>query len=271
MTSIERQQCIIEQIRRDGRVRVAALSERIGVSAVTIRQDLSALQERGLLMRVRGGALPVSVLTRELALSERVHTYSAVKDAIGKRAAHLIQDSDSLLIDSGTTTEALAYNFPDDARVTVLTNGFNIARLLGEQDNVELMMTGGHLRRTSQSFYGPQAETALEHLRFSKMIFGIDGVSTDFGLTTHFGPEATLNRRMLDISQQRILLADSSKFGRYGLHRIGATEVIDILVTDSGIPDKYANYLESAGVELMVVDLPEENEQSSTPSDAPPV
>lgn len=270
MTNIERQQSIIEQIRRDGRVKVAALSDRIGVSEVTIRQDLSALQERGLLMRVRGGALPVSVLTRELALSERVQNYSVVKDAIGKRAAHLVQDSDSLLIDSGTTTEALAYNFPDEPKVTVLTNGFNIARLLGDKENVELMMTGGHLRRTSQSFYGPQAETGLEHLRFSKMIFGIDGVSTDFGLTTHFGPEATLNRRMLDISQQRILLADSSKFGRYGLHRIGATEIIDILITDSGIPDQYANHLESVGVELIVVDAPDDNKLASTPADDQP-
>lgn len=258
MSNLERHQRIIEQIRDAGRVEVAALAEQFDVSTVTIRQDLSALQDRGLLMRVRGGAVPLSVLARELTLSEKVLSSSAVKDAIGKRAAALIQDNDSLLIDSGTTTEALAYNFPSEPEVTVLTNGFNIARLLGQKDNVELMMTGGHLRRKSQSFYGPQAAATLEHLRFSKLILGIDGLNVNFGLTTHFGPEATLNRSMLDVSQQCILLADSSKFGRYGMHHIASAEVVDIMISDTAIPDKYANYLEGLGVQLVLVDAPED-------------
>lgn len=254
MTNLERQQVIIEQIREHGRVDVADLVEQFDVSAVTIRQDLSALQDRGLLMRVRGGALPLSVLARELTLDEKVFSFSAVKDAIGRRAAELIHDGDSILLDSGTTTEALAYNFPSEPEVTVLTNGFNIARLLGQRENVDLIMTGGHLRRKSQSFYGPQAIKTLEHLRFNKLILGIDGMNMNFGLTTHFGPEALLNRHMLEVAQQCIVLSDSSKFGRYGMHHIASIERIDIMITDTGIPDKYANHLEQLGVRLIVAD-----------------
>ena len=256
MTNIERQQEIIGLIKRHGRVEVADLAERWDVSAVTIRHDLNALQARGLLMRMRGGALPANVLAHELTLSEKETAASAIKHAIGQTAATLIEHDESLILDSGSTTEALAQHFPTDRPVTVLTNGFNIARLLAEQDNVELMMTGGHLRRKSQSFHGPQAEASLAHLRFSKLILGVDGLSIDFGLTTHFGPEATLNRKMIDVAQDVIVVADSSKFGRYGTHHIAPIDRVSVLVTDDAIPDKYANFLEDSGITLMIVETP---------------
>lgn len=253
MTNLERRQHIIERIQDDGRVAISDLVERLRVSAVTIRQDLNALQERGLLMRVRGGALPMSVLARELTLDEKTLASSALKDSIGKRASTLIQDGDNVLIDSGSTTEALAHNFPGNTEVTVLTNGFNIARFLSDMQNVELIMTGGHLRKKSQSFYGAQAESTLEHLRFNKWFLGVDGVTRSFGLTTHFGPEAALNRKMLEVAQQVVLLTDSSKFGSYGMHHIALMDVLDIVVTDDGIPDKYASHMESLGIEVLVV------------------
>jgi DeoR family transcriptional regulator of aga operon len=124
---------------------------------------------------------------------------------------------------------------------------------LQASEHIEVMMTGGTLRKKSMSFYGRQAEEHLERLRFDKFFLGVDGIDELSGITTHFEQEASLNRVMCKSARQVIAVTDSSKFNRSGFHIITAFDQIDILITDSNIPEQFKTLLEQAGVELILV------------------
>ena len=136
-----------------------------------------------------------------------------------------------------------------------MTNGLNVAHSLLNAPSVEVLMTGGTLRKKSLSFYGRQAEQHLQQYHFDKLILGVDGFEKDIGITTHFELEALLNRVMCEVSREIIVVTDSSKFNRKGVHKIIAASEINVLVTDSGIPAEIKTALEDAGVRLHILDL----------------
>lgn len=199
--------------------------------------------------------MPNGRILRELSLSERTTERLWIKRKLAERACDFISEGDAIILDSGTTTAEIAQRLDRFESLMVMTNGLNIANILAGSANVDLMVTGGTLRKKTQSFYGRPAEDNLLRYHFDKVFLGIDGFGLNVGFTTHFEHEAVLNRGMCSVSQQVIVVADSTKFQRPCLHKIRGADEIDILVTDSDIPDNYVRELEGLGVELAVVNI----------------
>lgn len=252
--AVERQHAIVEWVNAKGKASVRELSRHFGVSEVTIRHDLTFLDEKALLVRSRGAALVNNKLARELTLREKHGEHSALKRKLGQAAAQLIANGERIIVDSGTTTEEVAIALQNHHDLVVMTNGLNIANQLTAAEHVEVMVAGGLLRKKSLSFYGAAAEASLRHLHFDKVVLGVDGFDLKLGLTTHFEAEASLNRLMCKASEQIIVVTDSSKFRRRGFHAICDLKDIDVLVTDRGIPPEYAERIAHLGTRLILVD-----------------
>jgi DeoR family transcriptional regulator of aga operon len=254
LNTIERRHEILQQLSIHEKVAVPELATLFTVSTVTIRNDLNALHDKGFLVRSRGGAIASNRLTKELSLSEKHDAYRSTKERLGKAVAKLIENDQSIILDSGTTTEEVAKSLSQHQNLVVMTNGLNVAQALLSAPNIEVLMTGGTLRKKSLSFYGCQAEDHLKQYHFNKLILGIDGFEMKVGITTHFEFEAHINRIMCEVADEIIVVTDSSKFNIKSIHKIIATSSIHQLVTDSGIPDEIYAELEESGIKITLVD-----------------
>lgn len=234
----ERRQLISALVRERGSVQVAPLAARFGVSMQTIRKDLHFLAECGVAQRSYGGAISAEAVNYavEPPLEAKRTVFIEEKARIGAYAASLVRSGDSIVLDSGTTTLAIAHHLPDDDSITVLTNDLDILCVLARRERITAVMLGGTLRRRNTSFYGAQTVASLENMHVDKLFLGVDGLDVERGITTHFEPEALLNRKMVDASSQVIAVTDRSKFGRICLHRIIHLSEIDALVTDGEPP-----------------------------------
>lgn len=250
----QRREAILQQLTRNGAVQVTDLVQEFGVSAVTIRNDLSALEAQGLATRSHGGATLTRTPPPEQSIRQKDAINQEQKDRIGALAATLVQEGDNIIIDSGTTTISLARHLRDAKGVTVMTNGLNIAWELADTAGVELILTGGLLRKQSLSIQGSQAEATLQAYNFDKLFLGVDGFDLQFGVTTHHEAEASLNHKMVERAKKIIVLTDASKFGRVSLHRIVQAGQVDTVITDSSISPEYREGLQKLGIELLIAD-----------------
>lgn len=254
MTStVERRSQIVQIVNAQGSIRVEALAQHCAVSSVTIRSDLSYLQKQGLLLRSHGFALPNNRIISELSIKEKRSQHAEIKYLIGQAAAKLIDDGDSIILDSGTTTKQIAANMRHLNDVVAMTSGLDVAMELTMADGVQVRMPGGTLRKNALSFSGISAEKSLENYVFDKVFLGVDGYDLKVGITTHNEQEANLNRLMCNISAQIIVVTDSSKFGRRSVHVIREFSEIDILITDSAIPPDYLQAFQQQGVQVILV------------------
>jgi DeoR family transcriptional regulator, aga operon transcriptional repressor len=249
----ERRRRIRELLREEGRVTVDALAARFGISLVTIRADLSILESAGALTRTHGGALSVPDADQSLDVKQLQHR--AEKQRIAAAAADLIRDGETLILDSGTTTAQLARRIRtlELKSINVITNALNIAALLIDVPSVRLIVPGGILRRESNSLSGPMAETALSTLRANRLYLGADGVDPQIGVMTPHLAEAELNAKMIGISQQVVVVADSSKFARRNISLIARVEQLHMLITDRAAPHDAVEQLRQRGVEVRLV------------------
>ena len=249
----ERRRRIRELLREEGRVTVDALAARFGISLVTIRADLSILESAGALTRTHGGALSLPDADQSLDVKQLQHR--AEKQRIAAAAADLIRDGETLILDSGTTTAQIARHIRtlDLKSINVITNALNIAALLIEVPSVRLIVPGGILRRESNSLSGPMAETALATLRADRLYLGADGVDPQIGVMTPHLAEAELNAKMIGISQQVVVVADSSKFARRNISLIARVEQLHMLITDRAAPQDAIEQLRQRGVEVRLV------------------
>lgn len=249
----ERRRRIRELLREEGRVTVDALAARFGISLVTIRADLSILESAGALTRTHGGALSVPDADQSLDVKQLQHR--AEKQRIAAAAADLIRDGETLILDSGTTTAQLARRIRtlELKSINVITNALNIAALLIDVPSVRLIVPGGILRRESNSLSGPMAETALSTLRANRLYLGADGVDPQIGVMTPHLAEAELNAKMIGISQQVVVVADSSKFARRNISLIARVEQLHMLITDRAAPQDAVEQLRQRGVEVRLV------------------
>lgn len=252
-SAIERRMEIVNMVNQNGKARVEDLAGNFNVSSVTIRSDLSFLEKNGYVIRSHGFAIPNSGAIAELTVHEKRRQNAGVKLCIGKEAAKLINNGDTIILDSGTTTREIASSLKNLEDVVVMTNGLDVAMELVSAPGVEVLMSGGLLRKNALSFSGSQAEASLKNYRFDKFFLGVDGFDLRAGITTHNEQEASLNRLMCDISEQVIAVADSTKFGIRSCHMIREFGNIDILVTDSDIPEDYLYSLREMKVEVIIV------------------
>ncbi len=249
----ERRRRIRELLREQGRVRVEALAARFGISQVTIRADLAILESVGALTRTHGGAL--SVLDADQPLDVKQLRHRPEKQRIAAAAAALIQEGETIILDSGTTTAEIARQIRtlELQSVNVITNALNIAALLIDVPSVRLIVPGGILRRESNSLSGPMAETALGALRANRLYLGADAVDAQIGVMTPHLAEAELNAKMIGISQQVVVVADSSKFARRNIALIARVAQLHMLITDRAAPADAVAQLRERGVEVRLV------------------
>jgi len=248
----ERLQLILERLLADGKVFVADLAERFGMSSSTIRNDLTKLQSRGLLVRTYGGAvLPDQVNTqlvvRKSALQLRTETYRAEKEAIGRAAADLVADGDTIMIDGGSTTHHVVRHLLDKRGLTVVTNATSLLPDLLAISDANICLTGGLLHRGFETLLGEASIDVLERFRATKAILGIDGVSLHGGLTATNNAVAIAKQKMVAASEQVIVVCDHTKFDQVCLIPIARFEAIDYLVTDSGAPADVVEAIRARG------------------------
>ncbi len=255
MTKEERHNLILETLIKHESITVANLSLLLDVSAVTIRKDLNELEQSRRLYRSHGRAILIDPYTTNRSVIEKENIARHEKALIGQYANSLITKDDSIIIASGTTVLALARCIKPIHRLTVISASLKVSELLGTNEAIELIQLGGTLRESSLSVVGKFAEAPLCDFSCSKLFIGVDGIDLDFGITTTDIRESDLNRAMMATAQKTIVLADSTKFRRRGFSKIADIEDVDMIVTDSNIPDKMAHAIEDRGVELHIVDV----------------
>ena len=253
MLNEERRRQILEILSRDGRVLVVDLAKQFRTSQVTIRKDLDALQARGRVHRSHGGALPARGSTLEdPTLREKEKLHRKEKLQIASAAIRMVREGQVVVLDSGTTTTAIARALRKFENLTIITNAVNIAAELSGS-SLEVILTGGTLRKNSFSLVGPLAEETLRRLNADILFLGVDGFDVQHGLTTPNLLEAKVNRVMMDVARVVVAVCDSSKFGRRTLSSIAPPSGVQHLITDTGIPKPDLAALKKAGIQVTLV------------------
>jgi len=237
----ERLQIIIERLIADKKVFVAELAQHFGLSTSSIRNDLSELESRGLLVRTYGGAVLPEQLNRHLivrksALELRTAAQQAEKDAIGRATAELISDGDTIMIDGGSTTECVVRHLHSKRGLTFVTNATSLLPSLMAIPDAEIYITGGLLHRQFETLLGETSVEALGHFRAMKAILGIDGVSLHSGFTATHASVAAAKRKMASASETVLVVCDHTKFDQVCLMPIARFDEVDYLITDSSAP-----------------------------------
>jgi len=248
-----RHKVILGELDKEGFVRVQDLSERLGISEVTIRKDLKELESRKLLFRNHGGASPLSSLINDRHIDEKEKVQVDEKLRIGAAANLLLGKNDRIIIASGTTLLSFAQKISITDQLTVITSSVKVSMTLCYKPNVEVIQLGGTMRKSSASVIGPYAESMLSELTCSKLFIGVDGIDLDFGLTTSNIGEAHLNQYMLNAAQEVIVLADSSKFGKRGFGKICNINQIHHIITDKDAPANAVQIIRDKGIKVTLV------------------
>lgn len=249
----ERHVSILDILQLQGSVSVTDLAERLEVSEVTIRKDLTTLERQNKLYRTHGKAIPISPYIGDRHINEKEKQFVLEKRAIGKQAASLVREHDSILVASGTTILYMAKELADCKNLTIISASVSVSSMLSQNKDVDVVQLGGLVRESSVSVVGSFAEEMLHYFNCNLLFMGADGVDLEFGVTTTNMMEANLNRMMMGAAQQTVLLADSSKFGKKGFSKICDCEKIDRIITDDKIPQIYLESLQDLGIELTVV------------------
>lgn len=253
MLNEERRRAILDLLKRDGRVLVGDLARHFDTSQVTIRKDLEVLDVQGIVHRTHGGALPAHEgALEDPSLREKEKLHRKEKLHIANAAARMVSEGQVVILDSGTTTTAIAHALRNFRNLTIVTNAVNIAAELSGA-NVEVILTGGTLRKNSFSLVGPIAEDTLRRLNADILFLGVDGFDVLYGLSTPNLLEAKVNRVMVEVSRRTVAVCDSSKFGRRSLSLIAPPNALHHVITDHGIPKPDLRALKKAGIEVTLV------------------
>lgn len=252
MIKEKRHSIILDSLIKQGSITVSDLVDKLNVSSVTVRKDLTELEKLGKLYRSHGKAILMNPHINNRSVIEKEKISPEEKRTIGLAAARLIDRDDSIIIASGSTVQALAHAIQPIHRLTVVSASLVVSEILATDENIDLIQLGGMLRHSSLSVVGQYSEMILRNCSFSKLYLGVDGIDFEYGITTTDMREAELNKAMMNAAQKTIVLADSSKFGRRGFAKIGDMESVDIIITDSGISAKDAKAVEELGIDLII-------------------
>jgi DeoR family transcriptional regulator, aga operon transcriptional repressor len=255
MLADERRRAILQLVKKQGSAAVEDLVKHFNVSAVTLRADLGQLAREGALVRSYGGAMVHEQNAGDYPLTVKNTRNQAEKTRIAAAAVRFIKSHQTVILDSGSTSAALARairhaNF--DA-LTVITHALNIAQEFLSSSKISVIMLGGIMRHVSGSFVGPQTEQLLRALHADHFFLGMDGLDQDLNLSTPDLLEAQLNTMMMQISNEVTVIADASKMGRRSLSVIGSLTGTRRLITDTRIDQEMAARIREAGVELVIV------------------
>lgn len=255
VSSSGRRSAILQILKENSNVAVSELSRRFGVSEVTIRKDLNLLKDRNLLVRTRGGAITNDPGNQDDEMSIRFKrlAHYREKQAIGRAAAELIEDGDTIIIDSGTTALQVACNLHKFRNLTVLTNALNVAQEVLSYKRFNVILLGGNIRNSSESVVGALAEANLKMFYCDKLFLGVDSFNVEYGLSTPSVEEANINQIMISRSREVIAVFDSSKVNKRSFSFITTLDNIDSVVTDEGMDKSTRSQLKAKNVDVIVV------------------
>ncbi len=254
LPKIERRNRILDILTEKGTVEVGDLARMFACSEMSIRNDLKELNGAGKLQRKHGGAEIARPANLEIPLSEREKSHFHEKELIGKLASKLVYPGDSIMIDAGTTTEKIAKHLENFSDLTVITNGINILSVLMRYPRISLYTIEGRVDHRSFSIVGQDAERTLSKYHARISFISVDGFTLDHGLMNDSFEATNISRIFLANSQRKVLLADSSKIGKVGVSLLGPADLIDTIITDSGISAGYRAALRERGIEVMIAD-----------------
>lgn len=251
----ERRALILKLLEQKEEVQVTELSRVTGISEVTIRKDLTILQNRHLLLRTRGGAMrkPVENQSEDTTIAKKRMFNFKEKQRIGEEAAKMIKEGDFIMLDSGTTTLEIARHLDNFQHLRIITNAMNIATELMNYKRFDVVLLGGNVRVNSHSMVGPLALSVLRNFSRYKLFLGVDSFSIENGVSTPNLEEALLNQLMIQQADKVIAVFDSSKFNKRSFVHIADAKELDCIITDRAIPTGMTSKLKQLGVEVKLV------------------
>lgn len=249
----DRRNQIIDLLTKKGRVKVIDLSKIFNTSEVTIRNDLSELENMGLLERVHGGAISSYRAYYNMTLQERVKTNEEEKRRIAIEASRLIVDGDTLMVNSGTTTLFTMQELRSLKNLTIVTNSILIAQEIGHYMNIHVILLGGNIDHWNQFTYGDDAINQLSKYQANKLILSIDGINLNDGITTFSHLEAEVCRQMAERVNRIIVVGDYTKIGRTSFSYIKPIDGIDILISDKKADKEELDKITKRNIEIRLV------------------
>lgn len=258
----ERQSQILERVAEQGEIKIQEISELFGISDMTARRDLNELDRRGLLRRVHGGAVANLGRSYEPPFQSRSIKNETKKSAVGQKAAELIFDGDSISLDVGTTTLEVARGLSGKRNLTIVTNCLQVANLLVSTLSLEvdarLIITGGIVRPRELSMIGSIPEDVYRNFHTDKAFIGIGGISLENGLTEYNIEDSQIKKILLQNASEKIIVADSAKFGVTTFNTVAPLDAVDTIVTDSEAPPDMVEVIRNQGIRVILADLPSE-------------
>jgi DeoR/GlpR family transcriptional regulator of sugar metabolism len=253
----QRRQSILDSIREDRHVTVTTLSDRLSVSEVTVRRDLRELEEAGTLRRVHGGAVAAAPAPPEPPVIQRMSHLEACKAAIGRVAAQLVEEGQSIFLGSGSTAAYVARALRGHREITVITNALTVANELALVEGATVVVTGGAMRRSELSLVGHLTEAAVRDLRVDKVIIGMRAISPAAGMTNDYLPEVMTDRAILQMADELIVVADHTKLGRVAPVLVAPVERMRILVTDVHADPESVERCRALGIRVLTAQIKE--------------
>lgn len=250
--SPERQKQILSLLTRQGRLSVAEIVQQFSISQATARRDLELLASQGKAQRVHGGVIAIEQAPPELPILDREREQADEKVRIGRAAAGLIADNETLFLGSGTTVLEVARQLRDRKNLTVITNSLPVLNMLAGIKEITVISLGGMLRESELSFIGHIAEQALAEIRADKVIMGTRGVSLEHGLTNDYLQETLTDRAIIKSGREVIIVADHTKVNRVSTVRLAPLKTMNTLVTDEKADKKFIQALKKQSIQVIV-------------------
>jgi DeoR/GlpR family transcriptional regulator of sugar metabolism len=248
----ERLDRIINLVQEKNKVTVKEVVDFLGVSIDTVRRDFTRLKEKGLVLRTHGGIISKESVSFDPGISEKIIQFKQEKEKIGFRAANLINDSEIIIIDAGTTTEEIVKHILDKKDLTVVTDALNIA-LATTRANINTIILGGSIRISTLSVVGPDAINMIKNYHADKVLLGVSAISVEKGLMVPNRMEAEMKKGLIEMANQIIVLADHSKINKTALYSFASISAIDVLITDSKANPAFIEELRNMDIEVIIV------------------
>jgi DeoR/GlpR family transcriptional regulator of sugar metabolism len=261
MPSDLRRRAILTKLKDAGEVIIVDLVEEFGTSSMTIRRDLEFLEMEGLARRIRGGAISSLGRSFETPIALRAGTANRVKQNIGRAAADLIHENETVIIDVGTTTLELAKALTRNLKFTAITSSLQIASELSTKPEIRTIVTGGVLRTGEMSMIGSTAENTLSSFNCDTVFLGVGGISADSGLTEFNLEDAQVKQAAIKAARRCVVLADATKLGQVAFASVASADQIDVLITDAEPNNPVVRELEKLGVDVIHVEQNIESEE----------
>ncbi|GAB3917672.1 DeoR/GlpR family DNA-binding transcription regulator [Larkinella terrae] len=248
----QRRDKILELLKEDGSAKIVNLARIFKVTEVTIRQDIEKLEKDGLVIKDHGGAYLKNVEDQVRTVSLGNQENIDKKERIASKCLEFIESGDTIILDSGSTTTEIAKKLRGYRNLTVITNALNIALILGAETGIEVIMTGGEFKPPTLSLTGQKAADFFKGINVQKLFLATAGISLKSGLTYPSISDLVVKKAMIDAADVTYLVADSTKIGKSAFASLGALSLIDYIITDATIQEKYKQIFHDNEIELII-------------------